>query len=356
MNHNQQTCIRPINISSNIFEVNYEDKFVVLDDAKHIIGVDRKDRRSLIIENIQNGKADKFRCTRSGGGYITNLLYDKNTGSLYCGDDNGRLLKYKLNIAIKSFKLVRDFGDLGIGWITSSDRFLNFVFFGGSNREIRVLDLSTGELLPGDLQTSIDWIFSIQVCAKSEKQIYLAVSGSVRNYFDYKIDLFNISNLFLNDSVKHQKYLSENSINHKDTFLPQPSTLESKEKVKKLIQEKDSYKLKFGEIHSKYNDLKEKHDPHHKKKKKELTQANNKQKAYSKTKYQLKFKRTTKTVNNSLIGKRSFDEIDSFMITRNSKEDTQKQEQDEDKADRLKVNLNPAETQKPQIEGIIMQR
>ena len=156
MKHNKNTSIKPINASSSKFGVELENQFVVLDDAKHVIGVDANDSRNLILENIENGKADKFRWTKTSYYYyFTSLFYDEKTGFLYTGEDDGHLLQYKVDKTRKSCKKVKNYGKLEIGCIISSHRFMHFVFFGGSNSKIKVLDLSRGELLTGHLETSI---------------------------------------------------------------------------------------------------------------------------------------------------------------------------------------------------------
>ena len=207
MEHNKNTCIEPTNISSSKFGVEYENQFVVLDDAKHVIGVDANDGNNLILEHIENKKADKFGWSQSSDDYFTTLFYEEDTGFLYNCDDYGDLYKYKVHIESKSCKKVKDFGNLWIGSIISSHRFLDFVFLGGSNSKIKVLDLSTGKLLPGHLETAIGYIYSLQVCVKSPNHIYLTVSGYYPDYSDKKTDLFDLTDLLNVDSVILQKYL-----------------------------------------------------------------------------------------------------------------------------------------------------
>ena len=94
MNHNQQTRINSINFSSCKFGVKYQNQFVVLYDAKHFIGVDASDLTKLIFENIYNRKADKFELKDSSFyNYITTLVYDEDTGSLYSGDRYSNIYK-----------------------------------------------------------------------------------------------------------------------------------------------------------------------------------------------------------------------------------------------------------------------
>ena len=100
----------------------------MLDDVKHVIGLDPSDPGNLIFENIEKGKADKFRWTKSSFIFYTALFYDEDTGYLYTGDFYDHVYKYKVNIASKSCERVKAYGKLGIGPISSSYRFMNFVF------------------------------------------------------------------------------------------------------------------------------------------------------------------------------------------------------------------------------------
>ena len=284
MNHNQKSPVEHIKSSLCKFGVSYDDQFVLLDDAKHIIGVDGSDPSNLIVENIENRKADKFRGSQSFYNYISTLVYDKDTGSLYAGYKKGHLKKYKVDTASKSCQRVKDYGDIGIGEITSSHRFLDFVFFEGKSR-IKVLDLSTGELLPGCSQTSIGLINSLHVCVKSPNEIYLAVSGRNDNYSKNNTDLFDVIRLFPKKSVILRKYFSEKSINKIQSILPQPRIIKSqKKKIQKLTKKRDSYKADLDQMHSTNNDLKNNHDQLHRKIEK-LKETNQPQNTQSKINY-----------------------------------------------------------------------
>ena len=200
MEHNQDTSIKPINASSSKILVSKENQFVVLDDAKHFIGIDASDAKNLILINIENQKADKFKLCEYNYNYITNLLYDRKTGSLYTGDRRGHLCKYKINKTSKSLKKVKAYGNFGLIEITSSNRFMNFFFFGGFREKIKVLDLSTDDFLSGHLKTSIKWIRSFHVYVR-KKQIYLSVSGIDPVFPCYKTDLFDLTDLLPKDQM-----------------------------------------------------------------------------------------------------------------------------------------------------------
>ena len=161
MNQNQKTSIEPINVSSSEFGVEFENQFVVLDDAKHVIGVNGNNESNLILENLENGSTIEFKGGSYTDDFISTLVYHEKIGFLYGGNYYGYLYKYKLDTKNKTCELVKYLGNLKIGWIRSSHRFLHFVFFGGDQSKIKVLDLSTDKLLPGCLETSIKDIYSL---------------------------------------------------------------------------------------------------------------------------------------------------------------------------------------------------
>ena len=378
MEHNKFTSVEPINTSLSKFGVNYENQFVVLDDGKHVIGVDGSDGSKMILENVENGSNVKFEGSNSSFNNITNLFYDEDTGFLYSGDRNGHLSKYKIDTTTKNCQKVREYRNLRIGWINSSHRFLNFVFFVGDESKIRVLDLSTGELLPGCLETAIKCICSLQVCVKSHDQIYLAVSGGLSDYSDDKTDLFDVSGLLPNDPVVIQKFLTEYSIDQIETFLEQKIIIKSQaETIQKLTNKYKNYEAKFTNIQSIYDHL-HKHN-------KELIEEYKKLKKESETKYQrfsrkinilYQQKRKTSIIRafGKIIKNGLFYENDPLVTMTNLMRDLKEKEkiikkkkntiydiiccfkETEEEARRLRVNLHATETKMLQMDEVIRQR
>ena len=346
MVHNQETPVKSINTSINYFGINNENQFVVLDDAKHFIGFYPNNSgrfypssaRTLILENVENGLMVKFNGMKSNNKYITTMVFNQETGSLFSGDQDGHLIQHKVDITNKTCKEVKDFGKLGIGAIISFHRFLQFVFFGGNDGKIRVLDLSIGELLSGYIDTSIKYIRSLQVCVKNQNEIYLAVSGSARYPSEDKIDLFDISAFLLKDSVIIPKLYLEHQKNLNQQIFDEQSKIKSEaEIIKNLTQERDSYEAKYNEIQSKYDDLKEKYD-HLFKRNTELRKTYETIKIESQTKNQqlqkkisilddqnTKKQTTIISKKESLIGKRSFNEIDPLVNIKKMRENIQEE-------------------------------
>ena len=335
MEHNQKSPVEPIKSSSNYFGAEHQNNFVVLDDAEHVIGVHPGNGNSLIFENIKNGLTVEFGERIYPHNYITSLLYDQDSGSLFSGDNYGYLVQYKVNTANKTCEEVKYYGYIGIGGIMSCARFMHFVFFGGW-RKIRVMDLSTDKLLPGHLKTLIDSIYSLQVCKKNEKEIYLAVSGWGEESPDVKNELLDISGLLSNDPVIFQKKYFESSNNYDETILGHKVFIKSQaDKIKSLELERDSYKQKYNEIKSEYDDLKKKHE-HFQKQNTELTKDYETLKVKFDIKHRQFFRkisilynqnkrRTNLIKQKSLIGKRSFDEMEPLVTIRKMREDIQKE-------------------------------
>ena len=256
MEHNQETSIQPMNASLNQFGVMYENNFVVLDDAKHVIGVHPSNGNYLILENIENGSTVEFGGKFDFGFCITTLVYDEKTGFLYTGHTAGYINKYKIDTENKIRQRVKNYGDLGIDQIISSHRFLDFVFFGENESKIRVLNLSTGELVPGDLETSISEIYSLQVCEKSNDEIYLAVSGWNTGFSKNIIDLFDLTNLFPKNFFIQKNFAKENVNKCEENILHLQSTVKSQEEtIKKLLQNRDLLRAKYNEMTLKDYDL-----------------------------------------------------------------------------------------------------
>ena len=362
MEHNQETSIEPINTSLNPFGVQYENNLVVLDDGKHVVGVHSGDGNYLILENVENGSTVHFGERFNSGNLITTLLYDGKTAFLYAGDTSGRVLQYKVDTTNKTCTKVKDFGKLGIDQITSSHRFLDFVFFGGNQGKIRVLDMSTGELVPGHQNTSMSFIYSLQLCVKSNNQIRLAVSGCNIGFFGNNIDLLDLTNLFPNNFIIQKNFAQENSNNKEENTLPHPSTVKSQEEtIKKLLEERDSYKAKYNEMTSKYKDLKEKHD--------QLSKKNTPE-----AKYDQKSEMTTIETKKPIIDNCLFDKTDPLVTTQGQKEDIQEMKNvseqgknttydklhlstpAEDESQNLKMIVDAPERKRLQMEEIVEKR
>ena len=88
---------------NNNFQAAYLNHFLVLPDAKTVVGVDGSDREKLVMEDISEGKSTLI---GKNSDQISSLLFHSLTQSLLVGDVDGYIKQYKkLN---GSFTLVKD--------------------------------------------------------------------------------------------------------------------------------------------------------------------------------------------------------------------------------------------------------
>ena len=128
MTQTSSQVVSPFYTPSSQFGVQFENNFVFTDDGRHLIGVDAGDSTRLRVEDITTGSSLGF---GKHGDVIFTLIFDQDSGTLLAGDYNNRLIQYDLDLVNKKFRQVRDFGDIRVGWVYSSFRFMQYVFFGG---------------------------------------------------------------------------------------------------------------------------------------------------------------------------------------------------------------------------------
>ena len=192
MGETSNQVVRPFYTSKSQFGVRYENNFVFTDDGRHLIGVDGTDSTRVCVEDIRTGSRFGFGNHRD---VISTLIFDNDSGTLLAGDWNDHVVQYDLDLVNKTFKLVRDFGDIGVGGVRSSFRFMQYVFFGGNNYKLKVFDLASKQMLPGHIETGVGWILSLQVCALDKSRILLAVVGYNYKYSSNQSDLYDLRDL-----------------------------------------------------------------------------------------------------------------------------------------------------------------
>ena len=129
-----------------------ENQFVVSENGRHLIGADGTDSTRVCVEDTTTGSKFSFGKHQN---FIETLIFDNDSGTLLAGDYHGHLVLYDLDLVNKTFRQVRDFGDLEIGFVCSSFRHKGYVFFGGHKNKLKVLDLPGKEMLPGYLETGV---------------------------------------------------------------------------------------------------------------------------------------------------------------------------------------------------------
>jgi hypothetical protein len=177
--------------------VEYENNFVILPDGKTIIGVEGEYKNNLICEDIT--KNDKSACGKiEDHGYLNKihtLFYDTIRKSLFVGNSEGRVIKYQQKESPLSWEKTKDYGDLRIGEIYSSEQIGDVLVLGGSNSSIRAINFAEKALLPGRVTTAKESIYSLQACELPGEKVFLGVSGKGQYYLEEETDIYEVTDL-----------------------------------------------------------------------------------------------------------------------------------------------------------------
>lgn len=195
---------------------------------------------------------------------ISVITFNKEFQNLLVGDLGGEVIIYKIDMISCCYKKIKKIRKLNIGMICSLEKFNRFIFFGGDQQKIRILDLSTGKLFPGFRETAINQICSLQVCQMKNKKTFLAVSGENSNYSQGQSDLFDLSNLLPMLKIPNQDFSEQNKTNlstelnkAKVFFAKGSKKIDSLNQLNKTLKnENEKLKLEIKELNSKNEILK----------------------------------------------------------------------------------------------------
>lgn len=227
--------------SSSEFGVKFENNLVFSEDGKHLIRVDGTDFTQVCVEDITTESNFIF---GDHSDVISTLIFDQDSGTLLAGDYQGHLIQYDLDLENQISRQVRDFGELGIETVLSSFRFMGFVFFGGSRSKFRVLDLPSKEMLPGHIETGVEYILSLQISVVDKSRVFLAVLGKDYNCSSTESDLYDLGELVKNVTIPGEmieafEYVSVSDIKAKEAELVQAKKTISlqEDRISKLSNE-----------------------------------------------------------------------------------------------------------------------
>jgi hypothetical protein len=199
-----QCRVYSINKINYKFQVLKENNFVVLPCGNIIIGVDAKEPRNLIMVDITQNSRNQYTYIGSLKIIIENVLYFPKLQTLLSGDVKGNLVQYEIDPFNRSFKMIKEYGDLDLRRITSCSQFMHLAFVGGMGvwhgtiaiiniRERRVVQI---------IGTSSRFIETLEICTMPGPKAYLTVSGWGNDYSKNKKDVFELSQSILNLGVK----------------------------------------------------------------------------------------------------------------------------------------------------------
>lgn len=203
--------LKPEFVSNMEYYSSTDNDFYVLKDEKTILGINKNNTRTIIREDITDHSKPIFTYKETKSNIYT-LSLNEEADSLVVGEENkleGRVIQYEL----KSGKLVKDYGPVGIGSVISSKNYQNFFIFGGyKSSKIQIIDSIRKVVLQEPFETAIKIIDSLDFCILNpnapDEQNVLAVAGRQSDYSAGKTDIFDITEL-IKDSKRrfYESYL-----------------------------------------------------------------------------------------------------------------------------------------------------
>ena len=200
INAKNMAIIKPDLVSKTVFYWCSQDCFQILNDQKTLIGIGNIGyfmSSEIVIEDITNTDPNyvpvKFIIE---GGETNTILIDEDRNCMFFGNNDGIVVQYSIDIKGYSRKIIKNYGDLGIGWIISSLRIGNIAVFGGNNSSLAFINIDSRQHLGNVSDLAMKWISSIELCTvknKSDVKLLLTVGGSRYDYSGSKTDVIDIT-------------------------------------------------------------------------------------------------------------------------------------------------------------------
>ena len=204
------SIISPMYKSASYYFVCFENHFVVLPDQKTLIGCDGKSKQLQTEDITKNQFAVRIGSCTS---YVNTVLFNQELGILLAGYKNGKLIQYSKNFKSKWIQQ-KDYGDIQIQEIFSSDQMGNYAVVGGhaaNKKNLKMINLKKQVVFQSQVQTSFNSVFSLCFANLSQSKMFLSVGGSCPDYENGKTDIFDVSSFFKSPKTQNenQKYSSE---------------------------------------------------------------------------------------------------------------------------------------------------
>jgi hypothetical protein len=195
--------------SKSTFYVYYGKHFTVLPDQKTLIGVDKLDKKTLIMEDLTSDQPPVIIGKHSS--FVYTLIFIEETNMLLVGDHGSNVIQYKLDPECNTWSIVKNYGNLGIFQVVSNTKIGQFVIFGGYGKSsLRVIDSNEMEMVGYPYETAIQNVLSLSICEVSPSQVYLSVSGSSSDYSKNCSNILDITK-FLKEKNLLEQVVSKKS-------------------------------------------------------------------------------------------------------------------------------------------------
>lgn len=124
---------------------------------------------------------------------INTVLYDDHSSTLFAGGEDGKVVQYKKSEQSNVFTLVKDYKNVGLGYVFSSTKIGDFVAFGGSKGSVALIDISGRTKCKGSIKTGFGSIRSLTGCGFStSKKALLSISGRNPEFSGECTDIYEV--------------------------------------------------------------------------------------------------------------------------------------------------------------------
>jgi hypothetical protein len=187
-----------------------QNHLVILDNGHIFIGVNAKNKKQLIVEDIRNKNSPEIIAQYEYP--IFSLLANEAQNILWVGNQKN-IFQYTLG-PNNGWKIQAKYSDLGIHWVQCLSRFGNLLFAGGNNGA-RVINTADKKVILNKIRISICTVHSIQICGVSPSETYLTAAGWICASVGSDIyDISKLQQLTFAQKIFSKPELHINSIRH----------------------------------------------------------------------------------------------------------------------------------------------
>lgn len=164
------------------------------------------------------------------GFWTYNILLHEDHSCLFVANFEGRLVQYSLDFQGHLGRVIKDYGDLKLGWISSSLWLGDVLVFGGSKNNLAFIHIQNRCNLGNNFQVAPKFIHSIDLGwvrqHQSPSKAFLIVAG--QHYDSLKTDFFDITRFLSNSQNAHPINLQQNtnSSSSKSSKISESTALE----------------------------------------------------------------------------------------------------------------------------------
>lgn len=181
---------------SKLFSL-FTHSFVILPEKETIIAPSKSIFSHILVreERLNDNSKDILTFFGESKSIVNSILYNPSLMALLACELSGNVIQYDLSQGRSNYKVVKNYGNLGMGQIHSCVNHGRFAFVAGEKSCFLVIDLFARQIVVEKISSAIQKSSSMKICKVKKDTTLLCLSGINPNYSDSKTDVFDISDL-----------------------------------------------------------------------------------------------------------------------------------------------------------------